>query len=43
MEEDICGLEEKLRDVASLPKTSEEAIQPPGSTAIRHEDLKYVI
>ena len=43
MEEDIRGLKEKLGDVASLPKTSEEAIQPPGSTAISHEDLKYVI
>jgi hypothetical protein len=43
MEEDIHALEEKIRNVASLPKTSEEAIQRPDSTAIRHEVLKYVI
>jgi hypothetical protein len=43
MEEDIRGLEEKIRNVASLPKTSEESIKPPGPTAIRHEVLKYVI
>ncbi|KAH8753232.1 hypothetical protein BGZ57DRAFT_945181 [Hyaloscypha finlandica] len=43
MEDDIRGLEEKLRNAASLPKTSEEAIQRPGPTAIRHEVLKYVI
>ncbi|KAE9376026.1 hypothetical protein N431DRAFT_371044 [Stipitochalara longipes BDJ] len=43
MEEDIRGLERKLENVASLPKTSEEAMKPPGPTAIRHEVLKYVI
>jgi hypothetical protein len=43
MEEDIRGLEEKFENVASLPKTSEEAIKPPGPTAIRHETLMYVI
>ena len=43
MEEDIRGLEEKIKNVASLPKTREEAIEPPGPTAIRHETLKYVI
>lgn len=43
MEDDIRGLEEKIRNVASLPKTSQEAIQRPGPTAIRHEILKYCI
>jgi hypothetical protein len=43
MEEDIRGLEEKIKSVASLPKTSEEAIKPPDPTTVRHEVLKYVI
>jgi len=43
MEDDIRGLEQKLKDVASLPKTRMEAIEPPGPTAVRHEVLKYVI
>jgi hypothetical protein len=43
MEEDIRGLKEKLRNVSSLPKTSEEAIQCPDSTVIRHDVLKYAI
>jgi tRNA U34 5-carboxymethylaminomethyl modifying GTPase MnmE/TrmE len=43
MEDDIRRLEEKFRNAASLPKTSGEAIQRPGPTAIRHEVLKYVI
>jgi hypothetical protein len=43
MEGEIRGLEGKIRDVANLPKTGEEAIQPPGPTAIRHDRLKYVI
>jgi hypothetical protein len=43
MEEDIRGLQEKIKNVASLPKTSEEAIQRPGPTAIAHDRLKYVI
>lgn len=43
MEDDIRRLEEKSRNAASLPKTSEEAIQRPGPTTIRHEVLKYVI
>jgi hypothetical protein len=43
MEEDIRGLEEKAKNVSTLPKTSEEAIQRPGPTAVRHEALKYCI
>lgn len=43
MEEDIRGLENKIKNVATLPKTSEDAIQRPGPAAISHEVLKYVI
>jgi hypothetical protein len=43
MEEEIRGLEEKLKYVAILPMTGEEAMQRPGPSTIIHEILEYVI